>query len=280
MDGRHPTPQRGLDGLTSAELSASRQGLWDRAFTELILTRIPGGTTALVDVGCGLATAAHALLPRLPRATYLGVDADEGRLQDARKLLAGLPYQNRAELRAGRADQLPCQDAQAKFVLTMMTLQHLPDPVAAIKDIARVLEPGGVLVAIEPDNTNNLFYFDAVLPQLNNAFRDLFTAQRRQRRPADIAIGPRVASLVELGHLSVVEFFPHVFGRTKKLAAHQFLDRVKQITNMISADLPPGCAEVDACRAALADTEAAVGGPTITGYACQFVPVFVCVAQK
>jgi SAM-dependent methyltransferase len=62
-----------------------------------------------------------------------------------------------AELRAasgavaGTAEALPFADATFDAVVLRYVFQHLPDPAAAAQEAARVLKPGGVLVAIEVD---------------------------------------------------------------------------------------------------------------------------------
>jgi SAM-dependent methyltransferase len=279
MDRKDVAPARGLDGLTSVELSASRRGWWDEAFTELLVRRVPTGATKLLDVGCGVASAAHALLPKLNGAIYIGIDADEKRLQEAEKILVGLAYANRVELRSGRAEQLPCPDAEADFALSTMTMQHLPEPNLAVREVFRALAPGGVFVAVEPDNVNNLLYFDEGLEDVTAALRGLFSEQRLHRRPADIALGPTVARIVEQEGLSVLEFFPYALGRAKKLAAEEFFRRAKQGVDIVAATLPPRSPAVEACMSALARAESDIGRTTV-GYGCQFVPVFVCVAQK
>jgi ubiquinone/menaquinone biosynthesis C-methylase UbiE len=217
-----PTERRGLDGLTAEELRASRLAWWDAEFTQLLLRRIPVGTRKLVDVGCGLATAAHALLPQLGDVAYVGVDADEERLLEAGRLLAGCAYADRVELRGGRAERMPCADGEADVVLTIATLQHVSDPAAVLKEVPRVLSPGGVFLAVEPDHLNFLVYFDGVLEEVSAAFRALYAELRRRRRPADLAVGPAVAALAGLQSLEVSEFFPHLLGRTRKLAAGDF----------------------------------------------------------
>lgn len=196
-DKDEKTAIRGLDGLSTEELRATRQGFWDDAFTEVLLRRIPESITTIVDIGCGLANAAHALLPRLSAVNYVGVDADEQRLQDAEKLLAGVPYVSRVNLRVGCAERLPLPDAQTEFVLTCLTLQHLLDAAEAAREIVRILAPRGRVIAVEPDNLHNLFYFDANLEDVNMVFQDLFARLRRERFPADSAIGPAVARLFE-----------------------------------------------------------------------------------
>ncbi len=269
----------GLDGLTSEELDATRRGFWDEAFTEVLLRRIPAGTTAIVDIGCGLAAAAHALLPRLSTARYVGVDADAKRLAVARRLLEKTPFASRAELRAGHADRLPCPDAEARFALVSMTLQHLPDPARAAGEIRRILVTRGRVVAVEPDNLSNLFYFDGHLEDVNSAFRRLFARLRSERFPADTAIGPAVAKIFERERLSVLEFFPILLGKVVKQAARESLDRARTVLRIVSANLPPGDAEVDACAAAL-DRAESTAGPETAGYYGHLVPVFVCVAEK
>jgi ubiquinone/menaquinone biosynthesis C-methylase UbiE len=274
-----PTERRGLDGLTSAELRASRLAWWDAEFTQLLLRRIPVGTRKIVDVGCGLATAAHALLPHLGDVAYVGVDADEQRLLEARQLLAGCAYADRVELRAGRAERMPCADGEAGFTLIVATLQHVPGPAAVLKDVERVLSPGGVLVAVEPDHLSNLVYFDGVLEDVSAAIRALYAELRRRRRPADVSVGPAVATLAESQSLQVLEFFPHVLGRTRKLAARDFFAEVAGGVSMVSTMLPSGTPEVDACRTALGAAEDRIGSAT-AGWGSQGVPVFVCVARK
>src|SRR5512143_4101966 len=110
------TSRRGLDGLTAEELAASRRAWWDDSFTDVLIRLLPAGTGRLIDIGCGIATAAHALLPRLPEMAYVGIDADADRIEHATKLLAGAPWRDRVELRVGRAESLPLRDGEAQAV--------------------------------------------------------------------------------------------------------------------------------------------------------------------
>jgi ubiquinone/menaquinone biosynthesis C-methylase UbiE len=99
----------------------------------------------LVEVGCG----SGALLARLhglaPSAELVGVEPD-GELRDL--AVAHVPS---ADVVDGAADALPLADASADAVVLRFVLQHLADPVAALREARRVLRPGGVVVAIEVD---------------------------------------------------------------------------------------------------------------------------------
>src|SRR5262245_19269082 len=186
----------GLDGLTEDELRRSRRGFWDAAFTSLLLARVPADAATLVDVGCGLANAAHELLPHRSSLAYVGIDADEARLATARDEIAASPVAARVQLVEGRAERLPLPDGCADVVLTTMTLQHLVDVAAALAEARRVLRDGGRILAVEPDNLGQRFYFDAELPDVNDAFRDLAAAVRQARLPADLAIGPTLGKRI------------------------------------------------------------------------------------
>ena len=272
---------RGLDGLTTEQLRASRQGWWDEYFTRFLLERLPSKTLRILDVGCGLATAAHALLPFLENTTYIGIDADDNRLYEAEKLLAGTAYASRVALQRGRAEQLPFLDGAADFVLCSMTLQHVPNVRVVLSEIMRVLCPAGRFVAIEPDNLANQFYFDGVLQKVNEAFRDLFAAQREARRPADTAIGPALPSMLGSVGFKVIDCRPYALGRVSRILASEFFSRARHVAEIAcaAANLSPDSSTMQHCLAAINEAVAEVGTNNV-GYGCQLVPVFVTVTEK
>jgi ubiquinone/menaquinone biosynthesis C-methylase UbiE len=103
----------------------------------------PGSLVA--DVGTGTGFLAEAALDA--GARVIGIDASEGMLSQARARFAGREF----EARRGDVDALPLEDAQADAVLANMVLHHAPDPAGAIREMARVLKPGGTLVITDAD---------------------------------------------------------------------------------------------------------------------------------
>jgi ubiquinone/menaquinone biosynthesis C-methylase UbiE len=103
------------------------------------------GAGTIVEVGCG----SGALLARLhelaPAARLVGVEPDAELRAHARERVPS------GELVDGAADALPLPDASADAVVVRFVLQHLADPVEALRETRRVLRPGGVVVAIEVD---------------------------------------------------------------------------------------------------------------------------------
>jgi len=90
-------------------------------------------TGRLLDVGCGVKPYLPIFAPKV--STYIGVDIDEHR---------------RAIDCRGAATALPFLSNQFDTVLFTEVLEHVPDPVLAIKEIYRVLRPGGKLILSAP----------------------------------------------------------------------------------------------------------------------------------
>jgi ubiquinone/menaquinone biosynthesis C-methylase UbiE len=55
------------------------------------------------------------------------------------------------ELHEAPGDQLPLDDATLDGIFANMYLHHAPEPLAAIKEMARVLKPGGALCITDLD---------------------------------------------------------------------------------------------------------------------------------
>ena len=103
----------------------------------------PGQLVA--DVGTGTGFMAQGALDA--GARVIGVDNSEGMLAEVTRRFEGRPF----EPRRGDTDALPLADGEVAAVLANMVLHHAPDPPAAIREMARALAPGGVLVITDAD---------------------------------------------------------------------------------------------------------------------------------
>ena len=161
-----------------------------------------------------------------------------------------------------------------------MTLQHVPDVPAVLSEVNRVLRAGGRFVGIEPNNLANEFYFDGPLEEVNAAFRRLFAAQREARRPADIAIGPAVPSILERAGLTVIDSRPYALGHVSRLPVAELLERARRVAAIASAQAErSNSAVLQECLATI-DRAAAAAPADRVGYGGQVVPVFVTIAQR
>ena len=98
------------------------------------------------DIGTGTGFVALGLAPKV--AKVIGFDASPEMLAVARRNLAAFPN---VELRQASGDRLPLPDGALDAAFANMYLHHAPDPAGAIRELARVLRPGGALCLIDLD---------------------------------------------------------------------------------------------------------------------------------
>jgi SAM-dependent methyltransferase len=128
---------------------------------------LPGTAARLVDVGTGTGTLAIAALERWPGLEVTGVDPSRGMLelaeQAARDRLPG-EGAHRYRTEVGWADELPFDDGAFDLGVSSFVLQLVPNRGAALREIHRVLRPGGVFAWVawqrgdqpyEPDRIAN-----------------------------------------------------------------------------------------------------------------------------
>ncbi|MCA9672756.1 MAG: methyltransferase domain-containing protein [Myxococcales bacterium] len=263
-----------IDHETSA-LYTESQSWWNDAFTNLLLECIPASAKHVVEIGCGVAKAAHALLPSLPEAEYVGISAVPDLVNTAKKHLEGKAYADRANVRLGSLADLPLPDSVSDVALSLMSLQHSPLAEEAFREAHRVLKTGGKVIVVEPDNLGQRFYFDGVLEAVNMAFHQLMLRVRVIRQPADIALGPRVASMLQTTGFLGVRMVVHAVHSSRAEPAKDFFERLKKIAQRTAshAGLDSSCEELAACEEAI-NRSMFSGMPQRVGFSCHVVPVF------
>src|SRR5674476_1594575 len=103
----------------------------------------------LLDVGCGPGTITVDLAAHVAPGPVIGVDTSAEVLERARRHAAelGAPV----SFQVGDVYALDFPDASFDVVHAHQVLQHLTDPVAALREIRRVTRPGGVVALREGD---------------------------------------------------------------------------------------------------------------------------------
>lgn len=99
----------------------------------------------LLDVGCGPGTITADFATRLAPGTVLGIDASAEVIDAARR--------DHPDVTFSVADvyDLGLEDASWDVVHAHQVLQHLADPVAALREMRRVVRPGGIVAARDSD---------------------------------------------------------------------------------------------------------------------------------
>jgi ubiquinone/menaquinone biosynthesis C-methylase UbiE len=98
-------------------------------------------TDRVLDVGCGTGALLHQLAHTYPLAHLVGVDPVPAMLAVARRRLP-----TSVELREGWAERLPCDDESFDVVVSCNMFHYIRQPVVALREMGRVLRPGGQFV--------------------------------------------------------------------------------------------------------------------------------------
>ncbi len=102
-------------------------------------------TSRILEVGFGPGVALDALRARATAGWVAGVDASALMVRQARARLAPAIAAGRLEVREGDAAALPYGDATFDIACGTHVIYFWPDPVAATRELRRVLRPGGML---------------------------------------------------------------------------------------------------------------------------------------
>ncbi len=124
-----------------------REGYFPEEVRAEVLRRLdPQPDMLVADVGSGTGFLAAGLAPLV--AEVHCVDASAGMLDQARENLEGF-----ANVRYHQAagESIPIPDGTLDAVVANMYLHHAPDPAKALREMARVLRPGGRLVLTDLD---------------------------------------------------------------------------------------------------------------------------------
>jgi SAM-dependent methyltransferase len=116
-----------------------------------------GPRPTLLDVGCSGGHLLADLRSEWPGADLVGVDAEAAGLARAGQAAPG------AVILHASATDLPLGDGCVDGLVALNLLEHLATDVAALREFARVLRPGGRAVVVVPANRRLYDYYDAHL---------------------------------------------------------------------------------------------------------------------
>ena len=123
---------------------------WRKSLIPLGLTYAAG--ERILEIGCAVGASLAVLAERFPGIRVAGVDLELRQLGYAKKHLASVGVEH-PELVLGDATRLPWDDAAFDHVYLMWLLEHLRDPLAALREAHRVTRPGGTICVTETDYT-------------------------------------------------------------------------------------------------------------------------------
>lgn len=132
--------------MVTFDVAAESYGRFMGRFSEplaapfLDLADVRAGQQAL-DVGCGPGALTAQLVERLGADAVVAIDPSASFVAAARHRLPGV------DVRSGVAEHLPFPDQTFDVVLAQLVVHFMTDPVAGLREMARVARPGGTVAA-------------------------------------------------------------------------------------------------------------------------------------
>jgi SAM-dependent methyltransferase len=121
----------------------------------------------VLDVACGTGVLAREAARRAgPEAAVVGLDVNEGMLDVARQTSPEIDW------RAGQAESLPFADGSFDAVISQFGLMFFTDRAGALREMWRVLRPGGRLAVAVWDTLERTPGYAAVTALLQRLFGD------------------------------------------------------------------------------------------------------------
>jgi len=97
----------------------------------------------VLEVGFGPGVAIELLVPRVPAGSVAGIDYSQEMVRQAAARNAAALRERKLDLRYGSVEQLPYADGTFDKALAINSMQTWPDARAGLREICRVLKPGG-----------------------------------------------------------------------------------------------------------------------------------------
>ncbi|MBI2442988.1 MAG: class I SAM-dependent methyltransferase [Candidatus Levybacteria bacterium] len=126
------------------------QRKWHTGKLKAVIELIGNDPSSILDVGSASGWFLDRVHRYFPKCHCVGVDIYEPAIKHAKKQYPSLTF------KLGDAHKLPFKNSSFDVVICTEVLEHVIDPLAVVKEIERVLVPGGRAI-IEMDSGNFLF---------------------------------------------------------------------------------------------------------------------------
>lgn len=204
---------------------------WNYDFIALMAKRWDlEAVRTVLDVGCGIGHWGFTLAPFLNKDTkMIGIDPEDTWVEKATARAKEKGLSEKCHYQVGTAERLPFDDNSFDMVTCQTVLIHVADVDVALKEMVRVLKPGGLLAVAEPNNIAPLLIFNNL--NVNDPIDDLLVHIRFH------ALCERGKKALKLGYNSVGDILPLAFSK-------QNLNNIQvYLSDKTSPMIPPYCSK-------------------------------------
>jgi ubiquinone/menaquinone biosynthesis C-methylase UbiE len=153
-------------------------------------------TMRVLDLGCGTGIISQAIAQSLTTGSIVGVDRSPAMVLAAQRRTQEQKMTN-LTFQVGSSENLDLASSSCDFVYARLLFQHLSEPQATLREIQRVLKPGGIICIVDVDNDWTMFH--PPVPSINT-FQQYIT-QIQQQQGGDPQVGRKLG-----GYLTIAGF--------------------------------------------------------------------------
>ncbi len=141
---QHSPDAKTFFASTAGQWEKLRRDLYGEKFLVSVLAALTPSNWTIADLGCGTGQLVAELSPHVKRV--IGVDVSPAMLKAAGKRIGNA---RNVELREGDVQKLPLAAGCCDAALMLLVLTYVDDPAAALREMARILKPGGEAVIVD-----------------------------------------------------------------------------------------------------------------------------------
>lgn len=175
-------------------------GRWSRPVGQMFLDWLsPAPALRWADVGCGTGALTETILRQANPEQIVGIEPSVGFLDLAKTVVTD----ERTEFRLGNALSLPLEDDKMDIVVSGLVLNFVPDKPQALKEMLRVVKPGGTIASYVWDYAGDM----QLMRYFWNGVSDLFPddAVKDEGKQFPICKAEPLADLFTSAGLNAVE---------------------------------------------------------------------------
>jgi ubiquinone/menaquinone biosynthesis C-methylase UbiE len=181
-----------------------------RGLLETIEPLVRTGRERILDMGTGTGTLARATVERWAEVQVDAIDASAGMIAAASDLAARdleVDQHRRLRFTTAFADTLPFDDATFDLVISSFVIQLVPSRIRALREIRRVLRPGGWLAYVTWLRDEHPFIPDVIFDELLDTIG--IGAREPDPRPGDLASPTAAAAQLRRAGFAEVQATSH-----------------------------------------------------------------------
>lgn len=178
-----------------------------------------GDAPRVLDVATGTGDLAIDIARARPGATVIGLDPSQQMLAIAGEKLGKRKLDSRVSLVVGDAQALPFKDHEMDAATIAFGIRNVPDRAAGLRELARVVRPGGRIAVLELGEPKGgimsraaRFHTRHVVPKLGALLSGAREYKYLQRSIAAFPPAAEFAALMSTCGLNVLEVVPLTFG--------------------------------------------------------------------